>query len=435
MLKVSDNKRFLVHQDGRAFFYLGDTAWELFHRLNRQEADVYLADRAAKGFTVIQAVVLAELDGLGAENAYGHQPFVEMDLDRPNEDYFDHVDYIVDKAESLGLYIGMLPTWGDKVGVNYWGVGPANFINVTNARRYGRFLGERYRDKPIIWILGGDRPGEVNADIWAELAGGLKEGDGGRHLMTYHPCGGTSSSTWFHDAEWLDFNMAQTGHAVNTMNFRPIQSDYNRRPPKPCMDGEPAYEYPPDDMPPHRAVGAYQVRLNAYWALLAGAHGHTYGAHPIWQMYAPPRRPLWDVNTTWQDALNLPGAIQVGYAKALMLSRPFLTRIPDQTVIRAGLGWGLDHVEVTRDGRAGQRDATYIMAFFPRPRRVTLDVGVIAAPKIRGWWFDPRAGQAELFGEFANDRLMDFQPPTEAEGEDWILVLDDAAKDYGPPGT
>jgi len=38
-LKINDNKRFIVKVDGSPFFYLGDTAWELFHRLNREEAD------------------------------------------------------------------------------------------------------------------------------------------------------------------------------------------------------------------------------------------------------------------------------------------------------------------------------------------------------------------------------------------------------------
>src|SRR5690606_24976609 len=113
-LKVSSNKRFLVRADGQPFFYLGDTAWELFHRLNREEADRYLQNRAEKGFTVIQAVVLAELDGLKTPNPYGDLPFHDNDPSRPNEAYFQHVDYIVDKAASLGLYIGMLPTWGDK---------------------------------------------------------------------------------------------------------------------------------------------------------------------------------------------------------------------------------------------------------------------------------------------------------------------------------
>ena len=78
-LRVSDNKRFLVKDSGAPFFYLGDTAWELFHRLNREEADLYLENRAAKGFTVIQAVVLAELDGLKVPNPYGEVPLINMD--------------------------------------------------------------------------------------------------------------------------------------------------------------------------------------------------------------------------------------------------------------------------------------------------------------------------------------------------------------------
>src|SRR4030095_5102392 len=78
-LKVSDNKRFLVKEDGSPFFYLGDTAWELFHRLNREEADKYLENRAKKDFTVIQAVAIAELDGHTDPNSYGHLPLVELD--------------------------------------------------------------------------------------------------------------------------------------------------------------------------------------------------------------------------------------------------------------------------------------------------------------------------------------------------------------------
>src|SRR5512134_146484 len=106
-LKVSENRRFLVTEDGRPFFYLGDTAWELFHRLNREEADRYLENRARKGFTVIQAVALGELDGLNAPNPYGHRPLIDNDptkpdmKDGPANDYWDLVDYIVDKANSL----------------------------------------------------------------------------------------------------------------------------------------------------------------------------------------------------------------------------------------------------------------------------------------------------------------------------------------------
>jgi hypothetical protein len=115
-IRVSDNHHFLVRENGRPFFYLGDTAWELFRRLNREEAELYLKDRAAKGFTVIQAVALAELDGHSDPNPYGHLPLVDLDPTRPDvkegpeNDYWDHVDFIVNKANELGLTIGFLPT-------------------------------------------------------------------------------------------------------------------------------------------------------------------------------------------------------------------------------------------------------------------------------------------------------------------------------------
>jgi len=94
-LKVSQDHHFLVTDSGRPFFWLGDTAWELFHRLNREDADRYLQNRSRKGFTLIQAVVLAEISGLADTNPYGQLPLIDNDPTRPNEEYFKHVDWIV----------------------------------------------------------------------------------------------------------------------------------------------------------------------------------------------------------------------------------------------------------------------------------------------------------------------------------------------------
>ncbi len=209
-LRVAASHHYLEFTDGKPFFYLGDTAWELFHRLTREEATKYLQNRADKGFTVIQAVVLSELGGLTVPNAYGDLPLIDADIQKPNPAYFRHVDFIVDKASDLGMFIGMLPTWG-----KYWKSADSIFKATSSAREYGRFLGARYRDKPIIWILGGDRGidnaqerGTVDA-----LAAGLREGDAGHHLMTFHPVGPADSSEMLNDAQWLDFNMYQSSHA------------------------------------------------------------------------------------------------------------------------------------------------------------------------------------------------------------------------------
>jgi hypothetical protein len=218
-LRVSKNQRFLETAEGKPFFWLGDTAWELFHRLSREEAEMYLKNRAAKGFTVIQAVVLAEMDGLHTPNYYGDVPLEDDDPAKPREAYFQHVDFIIQKAEQAGLYIGLLPTWGDKLYKDRWGTGPEIF-NTGNAKVYGRWIGARYKNqKNIIWILGGDRNprNETDVAVWRAMAEGIAEAVGGndKALMTFHPQptavedGG--SSKWFHHDVWLDFNMFQTG--------------------------------------------------------------------------------------------------------------------------------------------------------------------------------------------------------------------------------
>jgi hypothetical protein len=424
MLKVSDNQRFLVHSDGTPFFYLGDTAWELFHRLTREEADWYLQNRAAKRFTVIQAVVLAEYDGLTEPNRYGALPLIESDPARPNLAYFEHVDYVVDRAAQLGLTIGMLPTWGDKVNQK-WGGGPEIFTP-ENAAQYGEFLGARYRDQPIIWIVGGDRPSEsaTHAAIWRALAAGLRRGDGGQHLITYHPNGGHTSAEYFHDDDWLDFNMLQSGHDYNRDNYDRIAADYARVPAKPCLDGEPSYEdHPAAFKLENGYLSADDVRKFAYWALFAGAHGHTYGCHDIWQFLDLARHPpITFAHTDWREAIDLPGAGQMQYARALIESRPFLTRIPDQALLASDAGSGADRIQATRD-----QNGSYAFVYSATGQPFSVNLDRLSGETLRASWYDPRTGVATSAGECARAGIRTFTPPSSGPGNDWVLVLDDLA--------
>jgi hypothetical protein len=428
MLKVSDNRRFLVHEDGAPFFYLGDTAWELFHRCNRSEALTYLQDRAAKRFTVIQAVALAEFGGLVEPNPYGELPLHNNDPTKVNAAYFEHVDFVVDAAEALGLYIGMLPTWGDKWN-RKWGQGPEIFTP-ENARAYGLFLGQRYRNRAVIWILGGDRPVEADAHraIIGSMAAGLREGDSGQHLITFHPTGGQTSAKDFHVAPWLDFNMWQSGHGRNAENYKCIAADYALTPLKPCMDAEPGYEdHPAGFNLDNGYLDEYDVRKSAYWALFAGAHGHTYGCHDIWQMLQPGRAAITVARRFWHEALHLPGAGQMRHARALLESRPFLTRVPDQTLVTSDHGAGTHHVQSTRDAEGG-----YALVYIPSGKPVEIDSGHLKAATLVAWWYDPRIGTAHRIGELPGGGKHEFTPPS--GGPDWVLVLDDKARRFPIPG-
>jgi hypothetical protein len=445
-IKVSENRRFLVTEDGKPFFYLADTGWELFHRLDRNQAVHYLDTRAKQGFNAIQCVALAELDGITEPTPAGDLPLIDQDPTRPavtpgnnpsnaNEyDYWDHVDYIVDQANSRGLYIAMLPSWGRWV--NNDGRNDKSILTPANAQAYGAFLGKRYGRKGIIWVIGGDRTPTGFEETWRVLARGIAIGVNGSEnydglLMTFHPRGGATSSTWFHNDPWLDFNMHQTGHglAAQVQPWEKIRKDYEREPVKPVMDGEPLYEDHPIAFraKEHGYSFDAHVRQRAYWAVFAGGHGHTYGNHAVWQMFAPGRRPVNGPLMHWRDAIERPGAKQMVYVKRLVESRPFLSRVPDDTVVVDPLS-GPDRISATRgDGYA------FVYSAQGRPFSVTM--GKISGTEVIATWYNPRNGELREAGRFPNKGTQEFTCPSEGFGSDWVLVLDDASKGFGPAGA
>src|SRR6266700_6362032 len=163
-LKVSANGRYFVDQDGKPFFYLGDTCWLLFQRLTHEEVEEYLQDRVRKGFTVIQAYVIRGLGQRhpdGNSSLLGQSPFIDRDPTKPNEAFFKNVDYVVNRANELGLVMGL-------VTAKSWHVNkhPEQVFNAKNAYTFGRFLGERYKNNAVLWYPGGDSPPDGDRETW-----------------------------------------------------------------------------------------------------------------------------------------------------------------------------------------------------------------------------------------------------------------------------
>ncbi len=429
--RISDNKRYLL-KDGKPFFWLGDTGWELFHRLNREEADRYLKTRSEQGFTVVQAVALAEMDGMRVPNANGDIPFFDQDLDKPNEKYFAHMDYIIDRADYYHITIGLLPTWGDKVFADRWGKGPEIF-NSQNAATYASWLANRYKDRTnIIWILGGDRipRGENDLAIWRSMGNAIKKATNNKAIISFHPQPNQlGSAEWFHQDGWLDFNMFQTGHCRETAVYEKIQAVYNKRPTKPVMDAEPIYEDHPvcfnvNDL---GTSNAYDVRRSAYLDLFAGAFGHTYGCHDVWQMYSPRYEGVNGPHMYWYDALALPGARQMVFVRRLLEAYPLLDRVPDQGLIQENALTPGERIQATRG-------ADYLFVYSSVGRSFIVNLGKTKGKTLQAYWYDPRNGKTRDLEPFTNTGKRKFSPPTAGYGQDWILVIDDAAKSYVKPG-
>jgi hypothetical protein len=418
-IQVAKGGRFLETNDGRPFFWQGDTAWLLFQRLNRADTLRYLDNRAGKGFNVVQVMVLHALDDA---NANGEAALIDRDPGRPRPGgYWDHIDWVIDRARERGIHLGMVCAWGSVVN--------AGRLNQSNVGTYTRFLVERYRNKPnIVWITGGDTRGDRQTEVWRAMGRLIRELDP-KHLITYHPFGRTQSSTWFHKEPWLDFNMFQSGHrrydqddspnAKGEDNWKYVREDCARTPIKPTLDGEPSYENLPQGL--HDPKEPYwtekDVRRYAWWSVLAGACGHTYGENAIIQIYQPGRKPAYGVRTFWNEALDAPGAGQMRHVKRLMLSRPYFERVPDPNLV-VDNGERYEYVATAR-GRS------YAFFYTWTGRSFQARLGLISGKTVRCEWYNPRTGEFSDAGAGPNTGTREFNPPGDpAPGNDWVLVMD-----------
>jgi hypothetical protein len=439
-LKVTNDGHYLKYEDGTPFFWLGDTGWELFHRLKKEEIEKYLENRKQKGINVIQAVILAEFDGLKIPNQYGEVPLIDLNPAKPNEKYFELVDWTVNNALGKNMFMGLLPTWGDKVAM-MWGAGPVVFTE-SNAYTYGKWLGNRYKDYPnIIWILGGDRPAKIDtADwrpVWRAMAKGIQEGTNGKAILSYHISGGEHSTSFdLHSEEWLDINMMQSGHGGghDVPVWKWIERDRKILPVKPTLDSEPNYEdHPVNPWPKWDSANGYfsdyDVRKQTYRSVFAGACGVTYGHHSVWQFWSPREEKINHADRYWTEAIDRPGAFQVGYLRKLIESRSVTGRIPDQSIIVKGQGTKGDYITAFRD-----EENKYCMIYLPVGKEISVDLSFIPAKQIQFWWFDPRKGNAGKPTTIEKGAVLTFNPPTIGLENDWVLVIDDASKKYSEPG-
>lgn len=432
-LKVSDNHRYLIHENGTPFFWLGNTAWLISERLTRDDVEFYLTKEREAGYNVEQIQVL---NAIPTFNIYGMQAndesFDMQKFSRKDQyGYWEHLDYIVDFAASQGIYIAMDCIWGSQI----------NKMTTEKAAKYGKFLGERYKNKPnIIWMIGGDILGDKGTASWDALARAIRKADP-NHVMTFHPRGRTTSARWFADREWMDFHMFQSGHRrygqrngdgdytikdnTEEDNWRYVDLTWNGNPQKPVIDGEPSYEDIPQGLHDFSAPRwmDYDVRRYAYWAVFAGCFGHTYGHNSIMQFIKPGLLASFGAEKPWWDAMKDPGYNQMKYLKWLILAFPFEERIADQSVIAGQNGERYDRNIATRGN-------DYLLVYNYSGKPMQLDLSKISGAKKNVWVMNPSDGTLKYLGEF-DSKVTEFaNDGAYLRGSDRVFIAVDAQKNY-----
>ena len=457
-LKVSEDRRHLETVSGKPFFWLADTDWTMPMRIKWDDARYLMDKRVQQGFSVLQIVALDPEKDHEMRTPCGDPALFDYDLSKRNEKYFQYLDWIIDEADRHGLYVLLLPAWGQLVvGEDWGGHTYEKTVTVENAYEYGDWIGSRYKDRTnIIWCLGGDRQPIHNGvdykNVWRRLAEGIGHGVTGRNLkwnvpdehwsdalMTYHTCYETGTgkystmSYWDDQDVWIDFIMLQSGHGEKPQNYLQVKEEYDRERTMPVFDGEPAYEQMPASWPPTYFHDEWIVRKRAYWSLFAGSFGHTYGHASVWCSLS--EKDCAGTNTyTWFQALDRPGAWQMRELRDLVDSRPFRDSVPCQEMIGHKDHCGEDCLDDHRQACV-DKNGRYAMIYMTSGGTETVDLSKLSGEKLHVWWFNPRNGESQGPEVMDNSRTkVSFTSPDEGDRKDWVLVLDDADAGFGRPG-
>ena len=391
-VKVSENGRYFVDQKGNPVFWLGTTQWQLFRDYTKEEAEEILEKTSRTGFAFAQVMLMGVGDGT-QPNVYGEVPWVDNNPLTPNEPYFENVDAVVEIARDRNVAISM----------TLFHQRYRAYITLENARAWARWLAQRYADVPtIVWSMTPEATEEF-LPILRELAAGLREGDGGRHLVTFKPDPAPYTSSFIHQEPWLDFNSMQTWNSVELI-YPMVTHDYNLEPVKPVLMAEGAYEQGSEygfDVSP------LWIRRQAYYSYLAGAH-HTYGHNDSWR-----------VLPTWREALDAPGAAQLTLLKRIFMERKEWWRlVPDQDVFASGGETAGQVLNLS----ARHKDGRWAMVYCASQASFTVNMSKLAGAEVEALWIDPRTAEPVPIGRFANTGVQSFSTP---DGwEDALLILE-----------
>lgn len=408
-VRVAADRRHFEHADGTPFFWLGDTWWKgLCGRLDADGFRELCADRAAKGFNVVQIVCGPypdeELLDARSANEAG-LPYAAADFRTVNPAYFDAAERRLAQLVDHGIVPAIVGGWGRP---QAGGRSTIDQVGLDGYRRHWRHLIARFGSWPVVWILGGEAS-DANGP-WAALAEEVRALDPFDRPLTYHaPADPRTAIAVGNDR--FDFDLIAIGHdgmgtAQATLEL--LRRTLAQSPARPALCGEACYER-------HMQSNFEDLQRHLFWTLLlSGAAGHTYGAAGIWHASVagdPGITPVYDW-TTWREAIGFPGATQLGIGKRLLEELPWQRMEPRPEWVDSGL---------FAAGIPGELAVVYC------PKRGIYDWsgfelrGLAPPTRYTAFWFDPAAGRRFAIGAVTG--VETFATPPVPSPQDWVLVL------------
>lgn len=415
-IRVSkDNYRF-EHADGTPFFWLADTVWNGPLLADPRDWNLFLDDRAAKGFNVIQFVTTRWAVAHG--DAAGRAPFAGKEKIALDPVFFQRMDERVAAINAHGMIAAPVLLWAHPSQPE---LNPAVALPEDQMILLARYMVARYGAYQVAWMLNGDGDYTgANAERWKRIGRAVFSNPHPDRLATMHPGRLRWHTPEYLSEPWYSFQGYQSGHRDDAMHLKwlttegPPSKDWRNEKHIPTLNIEPNYEA-------HRSrvdgathvFSAADIRRAAYWSLLiAPPAGVTYGAHGVWSWEARSAEPLNHEGTgiakPWRDAMHLPGSTQMKHLRQFFqaVHWPKLRPAQDLLVNQPG-----ERDPARFVAAAAPEDRSSLVAYVPAGSALILKPEIIKAlPRAR--WFNPRTG---IWRDATS-----FEPP---DAEDWLIHL------------
>jgi hypothetical protein len=411
-IRVAASKTHLEHADGTPFFFLADTCWTGPALSSEADWATYLADRKAKGFTAIQFNMVSPWR-TAPTDAEGHISYTitnnQLEL---NPEFYRRLDARFAAINQAGLLAVPVLCWAHTKG------DAGKVLNEQHLTSLVQKQLARYQDSHALWILAGDNSYTTDTDMWKRI-GRAAFPEPNKFVVTTHPTGENFPWKSWENESWLSVLGYQSGHGDSDKTWRWVHSgppaEYGRthKPTRPIINLEPAYE----------AHNGYQskkphsdnnVRHATYWSLMcAPIAGITYGGHGVWSWHTKPNEHPTGHNGTgiarhWKDALQLPAATHIGYARRFFEQLPWTELRPAQDLIsQPAPSVPTQFVSIMATPKRN-----VIVGYLPNGGKLSWnEYQPLSTAKIQ--WFNPRTGEYQ-----DGNALL-----TAPDQNDWLLLI------------